>query len=223
MVGRDVLLRVDKAPSHAGRAAARGRGPARARRPRPAGRATASSSTVRGGRDRRARRGRRQRPERAHRGDHRPARASTRDRSRVEGRDRTGAGAARMLARRHLAHRRGPPAPRPRPQLLARREPRPARVPDAEAVQLRLAVAAAHDRGAPRRCSASSTSAAASRRPWPRRCRAATSRSASSPARSPATRGCWSPPSRRAGSTSARSSSSTGASWPSATPAAGSC
>ena len=37
MVGRDVLLRVEKPPGEAGRAAARGRGPARSRRARPRG------------------------------------------------------------------------------------------------------------------------------------------------------------------------------------------
>ena len=72
MVGRDVLLRVDKPPAHAGRAAARRRGPARARRPRHR---EGARRLVRGARrrDRRHRRRRRQRPDRADRRDHRPA------------------------------------------------------------------------------------------------------------------------------------------------------
>ena len=48
--------------------------------------------------------------------------------------------------RRHLAHRRGPPPARPRPQLHARREPRPARVPHAEDVRLGWLSSRQHDR-----------------------------------------------------------------------------
>ena len=47
---------------------------------------------------------------------------------------------------RRLAHRRGPPAPRPRPELHARREPRPARVQHAQAVAARLAADQPHAR-----------------------------------------------------------------------------
>ena len=221
MVGREVLLRVDKAAAQPPGAGARGPRPARARRPRPAGRERRRPDRARG-RDRRPRRRRRQRPERAHRGDHGPApRRRGLDRRRGQRPHRTPAPAA--WSARHLAHRRGPPAPRPHPELHARREPRPARVRDAEDVAARLAVFSAA-------CAAARQPDPGVRRPrrrpdlaGRRRCRAATSRSASSPARSPATRACSSPRSRRAASTSARSSSSTAASWPSATPAAGSC
>ena len=142
----------------------------------------------------------------------------------VEGRDRTGAGARDMVDGRRLAHRRGPPPPRPRPQLLDRREPRAARVPHARSS--RATAGCRRGRWSPQRASlirefdvrgGEPETLAASR------CPAATSRSASSRARSPATRGCSSPRSRPAGSTSARSSSSTAASSPSATRAAASC
>jgi simple sugar transport system ATP-binding protein len=72
MVGREVLLRVDKAPTATGRAAARGHRPARARRARPARRRRRLAHRPRRG-DRRHRRRRRQRPERARRRDLRPA------------------------------------------------------------------------------------------------------------------------------------------------------
>ena len=87
MVGREVLLRVEKTARDAGRAAARGGRPPRARRPRARGR---SRRLVRGAerRDRRHRRRRRERPDRADRGDHRPAPGrGRRDHGRRQGRD----------------------------------------------------------------------------------------------------------------------------------------
>ena len=71
MVGREVLLRVDKTPGDARGPAPRGRGPARARRARARGRARGLARRSRR-RDRRHRGRRRQRPERADRRDHRP-------------------------------------------------------------------------------------------------------------------------------------------------------
>ena len=77
MVGREVLLRVEKQPSHPERAGARGRRPARARRPRARGGARRLARRA-PGRDRRHRRRRRKRPGRARRGDHRAAPADGR-------------------------------------------------------------------------------------------------------------------------------------------------
>ena len=73
MVGREVLLRVEKPPAQPGRRAARGRRPRTCSDDR--GLAGGARRLVRGARrrDRRHRRRRRQRPERADRGDHRPA------------------------------------------------------------------------------------------------------------------------------------------------------
>ena len=81
----------------------------------------------------------------------------------VEGRDRTGAGARGMVVGRHLAHRRGPPPPRPHPELLDRREPRAARVPDARSSPATAGCRRGRWSPARARSSASSTSAAASR------------------------------------------------------------
>ena len=72
MVGRDVLLRVDKADRAPGEPLLSLRGVSATRRPRPAGGQRPVAGGARG-RDRRARGRGRERPERADRGDHGPA------------------------------------------------------------------------------------------------------------------------------------------------------
>ena len=67
----------------------------------------------------------------------------------------------RQARRRHRPHRRGSPPPRPRARLLARREPRPARLPARADRQARADLAEAHERAARRRCSRSTTCAEA--------------------------------------------------------------
>ena len=190
MVGRDVLLRVDKAPLEPPRADARG--------PRPARRATtaacrpcrASTSTVRARRDRRAGGRRRQRP--AASSSRRSPACGPSSRARSSSRARTVTGARR--ARRvdagvaHIAedrHRRGLVLDFTLAENLALREYRTPKMSRRGWLSPRRMVERARAR-----CSRSSTSAAASPRRSPRRCRAATSRRSSSPARSPATRRC---------------------------------
>ena len=125
--------------------------------------------------------------------------------------------------RRRRPHPRGPPAPRPRARVLDRREHRAARLQRGAGVALRLALPEAprragarpdqgvrHPRRRPDHARRLALRAATSRRWWPR-------------ARSRATRRCSSPPSRPAGSTWARSSTCTGGSSRSATRAARSC
>ena len=119
------------------------------------------------------------------------------------------------------AHRGGPPAARPRARLRPHGEPRAARLPDGLAVGPAVAAPDARVRqAAHRRVRRPRGDAAARSRA---RSRAATSRRSSSPARSPATPRRSSPPSPRAAWTSARSSSCTAACSPSATPARRSC
>ena len=174
MVGRDVLLEVERTEHTAGRAAARGQGPARQRRSRAARGARAVARGA-GGRDRRPRRRRRQRPEPAGRGDRRAAQGGVRHdhrrraghhRPRIADRDRGG----------RRPHRRGPPRARARPAVRPRREPLAARVPQPGDVALGSAVAAPAGRAGAQAADATTTSAAASARPRPPRCRAATSR-----------------------------------------------
>ena len=113
-------------------------------------------------------------------------------------------------------------APRARPRLLARREPRASRFPAPARLALRLAASRVMMRvrsGSSR----SSTSAGAIRRRRPGRSPAAISRSSSRPERWIATRAYSSPRSRREGSTSVRSSSCTVASSTSATGGGGFC
>ncbi len=126
MVGRDVLLRVDKAPAKPRCTAPPGRGPLRPRRPRARGR---PRCLVRGPlrRDRRYRGGRRERPERADRRAHRPPEGARRPRvRRRQGRDDRER--SRPLRRRSRPHPGGSSSPRPRARLHARREPRAARL-----------------------------------------------------------------------------------------------
>ena len=108
--------------------------PGRARQPRPRGRAR---SLVRGegGRDRRHRRRRRERPERAGRGDHGARETDVRQHRRRGPRDRRPRRTGQLRGRRR-PHPRGSPAPRPRARLHARREPRPARLPQSARVPL---------------------------------------------------------------------------------------
>ena len=127
MVGRDVLLRVDKAERQARRADARGGGPARSRRARARGGEGRGPDRARrrgGG----ARRRGRQRAARAGAGDRGRPRAGVRaDRHRRAG----GVGCRRAPHDRGRpgAHPRGPPPVRPRARLHARGEPCSARVP----------------------------------------------------------------------------------------------
>ena len=88
MVGRDVLLRVEKPEHKPGEPLLAGARASRARDDR--GLPAVRDVVLRGarGRDRRPRRRRRQRPERADRGDHGPAQARRRARSRVAGQRR---------------------------------------------------------------------------------------------------------------------------------------
>ena len=147
MVGRDVLLRVEKPEVEPGAAGARGPGPARARRPRARGGARPVAPGARR-RDRRAGRRRRQRPARAGRGDRRAARLRRRpDRDRGQGRHRPRR--ARDLRRRPRPHRRGPPAARARARLHAGREPRAARLPLPAVVARRLAQPRPHQGARP--------------------------------------------------------------------------
>ena len=78
MVGRDVVLAVEKPPARPGPGAPGRAGPRRARRPRARGRERPLAAGGGGG-DRGGRGRRRQRPGRAHRRDHGPARADLRD------------------------------------------------------------------------------------------------------------------------------------------------
>ena len=133
MVGRDVLLRVEKATAQPGEPVLERRGLSARRRPRPAGGPRRLADGARG-RDRRPRGRRRQRPERADRGDHRPAARRRRDDPGRTAATSPGASAAGDARGRRRAHRRGPPPARPRPRLHARREPVAARVPHARAV-----------------------------------------------------------------------------------------
>ena len=151
MVGRDVLLRVEKPTAHAGRAGAGGPRPRGPRRPRPARRARRLLRGARG-RDRRARRRRRQRPERADRGDHGAAPARRRHRARRRARTSPAYSTRETLAAGvgHIAedrHRRGLVL-----EFDLAREHLPARVPQPGDVALRLALAEADDRRAPAAC-----------------------------------------------------------------------
>ena len=101
MVGREVLLRVEKSPAQPGEVLLVGRGPPRRRRPRHREGARRLVRRARG-RDRRHRRRRRQRPDRADRRDHRPPQ----DRER-HGRGRGAEARARKRAR-HARRRRRP-------------------------------------------------------------------------------------------------------------------
>ena len=130
MVGRDVLLRVEKAAAQPGEPLLEVSDAVGPRRPRAARRARREPAGARGG-DRRPGRRRRQRPERADRDDHRPAPARRGDDPRRAARDVTHAGPKETLARRRRPHRRGPPPARARARVRPRREPRAARVPRA--------------------------------------------------------------------------------------------
>ena len=129
MVGREVLLRVEKAPAHPGRRPARGARPPRPRRPRDREGARRLLRRPRR-RDRRHRRSRRERPDGADRRAHRAPEDRERDgehrRPRARARRRP-----RRARRRDRAHPRGPAAPRPRARVLDRREHRAARLREA--------------------------------------------------------------------------------------------
>ena len=120
MVGRDVLLQVDKL--EASRASpSRGGGPARARRPRAREAVRGVSMEVRA-RGRGSRGRGRQRPAGAGGGHRRPQGARSRpDRRGRRGRHRTWR--SRHLRRRSGPHRRGPPAARAGTRFHAGREP----------------------------------------------------------------------------------------------------
>ena len=129
MVGRDVLLRVEKPEHKPGEPLLEVRGlSARDDRGLPAVRDVDLDGAR--GRDRRPRGHRRQRPERADRGDHGPAQAR---RGPDHGRRarRHPRRPARDARRGRQPHRRGPPPARPRARVRPRREPLPARVPHA--------------------------------------------------------------------------------------------
>ena len=130
MVGRDVLLRVEKEPAQPRRAAARGRGPRTCVDDRGLPAVDGVSLQVRGGEIVGARRHRRQRPERAHRRDHRAARRRRPARSRRRARTSPAAASRRRCAGGRRPHRRGPPPARAGARLLAGREPRAARLPE---------------------------------------------------------------------------------------------
>ena len=144
MVGREVLLRVDKPAAQPEEPVLEVRDlHVRDDRDLPAVNGATLDRPC--GRDRRPRRRRRQWPVRARRRDHGAARR------RHRAHHRRGQGAhERRRARdgppRCLAHRRGPPAPRPRPELHPGREPRAARVQHAQDVAARHAPARAHAR-----------------------------------------------------------------------------
>ncbi len=142
MVGREVLLRVEKQPAGAGRRRC-------SRSTTCTCSTTAGCEAVRGvsfevrageivgiaGR-------RRQRADRARRGDHRPAPGRERDgrggrEAAPHARDR-----AHDARRRHRPHPRGPAAPRARARVLARREHRAARLRGAARLQVGLALPA---------------------------------------------------------------------------------
>ena len=138
MVGREVLLRVEKPPAEPGRAAARGRGPARDRRPRHR---EGARRLVHGARrrDRRHRRRRRERAVGADRRDRRAPQARERrgpDRG-PHDRARDGAGHARRGRR---SHPRGPAGARPRARVHDRREHRAARLRGAARREVGVAV-----------------------------------------------------------------------------------
>ena len=149
MVGREVLLRVEKPPAKPRRAAARGRGPQRPRRPRHREGARRLVLGPRG-RDRRHRRRRRQRPDGADRRDRRAApsadaaRSGRRQRPRARERERD-------ARRRHRPHPRGPAAARPRARVHDRREHRAARLRGAARCEMGLALPEAARRARARR------------------------------------------------------------------------
>ncbi len=129
MVGRDVVLRIDKSREPAGRPDPRGRGPDREGRPRPR-EGHGVSFEVRGGRDRGDRRRRRERPDRADRRDHGSAPPGAGpDPGRGPRRHERERDAA--LRRRRRARARGPAAPGPRARVLPRGEHRAPRLPQA--------------------------------------------------------------------------------------------
>ncbi len=216
MVGRDVLLRVDKPPAQPKEPVLEVRDLHVARRPRPPGRHGATLTVHAGeivalaGVD--------------GNGQSELVEAITGLRARgvgldqsSTGRELTNAGARGDGPPRRVAHRRGPPAPRPRPELHPGREPRAARVQHARDVAARAAAPRPHarprqgpDRGVrrARRRADVAGHVAVGRQP---------AEVSSSRARSPATRASSSPRSPRAASTSAPSSSSTAAWSPSAT------
>ena len=131
MVGREVLLRVDKAASQAGRRAPRRRGPARRS-------TTAASKPCAASRSRCA-------PARSSRSPASTATArrelidaitglrtpESRDASSSAARDLTHGERARVPRARRRPHPGGPAPARPRARVLARREPRPARLREA--------------------------------------------------------------------------------------------
>ena len=139
VVGRDVMLAVDKTTGKPEGAAAPGRRPARARRPR-AREGVRAVAVGPGGRDRCHRRRRRQRPAGVGRCDHGDARTGVgRGEGRWSGYRRPG-GSGGDRGRRG-PHCRGPPSPRARAPVHAFREPGAARVPQAGLQRRRLAAA----------------------------------------------------------------------------------
>ena len=184
MVGRSVLLRVEKKPAAPQRAGARGARPARARQPRAGGRQGRVVRRPRG-RDRGHRRRGRKRPVRAGGGDRRAGQADgRRDPGERHGHRRQGRPGE--PGGRHRTHPRGSPAARPGARLHTGREPGPARLPQPPGLGVRGAATAPHRvpraRAAggvrrPRRRAATPrparSPAATSRRWWrPARCRA---------------------------------------------------
>ena len=106
----------------------------------------------------------------------------------IDGEDVTGDGVRDDHRGRLGAHPRGPPPVRPRARLHARREPGAARVPRAADLEPRAALPGPDERARHQAAPQSTTCAAASRARSPARCRAATSRRSPWRARSPATR-----------------------------------
>ena len=191
MVGREVLLRVEKGPPHAGRAAARGRGPPRRRRPRDregarrlASRSAAARSSAIAGVDGNGQTELIDAIAGLRRSNGRQDRRSAARTSPATSRE----GLARRGPRPHPG---GPPAARARARLPPRREPRAPRLRHAARVALRLALPEAAGRAGARRCSREfDVRGGGPQTPRRRRSRAATSRRWSSRARSTATRRC---------------------------------
>ena len=190
MVGREVLLRVEKPPAQPGERAARGRRTCTSFDDRGIEKVRGVSFAVRAGEivgiagvDGNGQ-------TRADRRDRRPAQARRAARSRSPAATLAHATRARDARRRRRPHPRGPAAPRARARVLDRREHRAARLREAARREVGLALPAAARRA---RADADPGVRRARRRPADarrRRSRAATSRRSSPRARSRATRRC---------------------------------
>ena len=188
MVGRDVLLRVEKPEHTPGGAAARGR--ATCTSATTAGCPPCAACRCRCGRARSS-----ASPASTRNGQSELIEAITGLRDiesgtiRVDGQRHHRCSARDAIEAGVGAHRRGPPRARPRARVRPRREPLAARVPQHGHAPLGCS-RRARSPTARASCSATTTCAAATPRRPRHRCRAATSRRSSSRASSPATRSC---------------------------------